>query len=186
MPHCWLMPGDAESVLSGKDATLVSTLDIVAGKAGEPPKLTLFVEMLGSDKASSQRVGKPGAEACQGSQIGQQAWIQAAELLQLKYGPYVPLRVVKIMGPTLADGGAAWGGPPAGCPSSIYIDVHRSWCCSMSLPPASVLLVRPDGHVAWHGSACMPSNGDARARAAEFLEQALQMALGGVPACDVR
>lgn len=142
----------------------MSSIDLVPGPRGRPPSLTLFVD---------------------DSEAGT-AWVEAARQLHDSSLPSatscmpVPLRVVHVHGKAHASEALGHGGPDAapqhGLLTDVVVDVEGAWHSVMGVTPGTALLVRPDGHVAWRGSA--DGSSDARVLAGK-LRQLLQAVLAG-------
>ncbi|KAF5835252.1 hypothetical protein DUNSADRAFT_7700 [Dunaliella salina] len=77
-------------------------------------------------------------------------WTRAAFVLNQKLSPWYPGDVVHTVHVVPGKAGMQSQDADAGkFGARIMLDVHDSWPAIMRLPLGSVVLVRPDGHIAW-------------------------------------
>jgi hypothetical protein len=212
MPHCWMKrvkakpvaseTGAATGITAGGAATLepaqgeeegpvVSTLDIIAGRDGELPQFTLFIHAAGDSTLPASSTSSAEG-ALPKHKLGWQEWVAAVQQLQHRHGRHLTLAAVCILPH------AGGRGEPRRTSGMLldavdgYVDIHGAWLSSTSLPPGSVVLVRPDGHVAWRympgsaqglqeraGAQGGTAIGDDAGLAAEMLDWVLRRVLGG-------
>jgi hypothetical protein len=187
LPHCWLqeLPTAAGSATNAPTTNVwVSSLDVVAGLPDVPPQpcFTLFADSVNLDCSSSSRNATVGSVWLHGLSLLHQ---QHPEIRQLVAGVcVVPANASQrdVSAPGRHDNG--W---------RVMADATSSWHRTMHVQEGSVLLVRPDGHVAWrHGPLRPPSASSVRqsgdsglATSRSYQKQQQLVDNGGYAPCEL-